>query len=546
MLKPNDCLRLSLEDLKLYQRFSDLSTCMSELVSRFMDPKRPSQYQFGIGSLDLNNFEWYKFLKFLDNRDNLDNFECNKYLLFDVDGRHPEAVVQFIPYMIPQYLSRIHDHLLSDLYRDTYRYFYSKIEELKEKDGGAKQNLHSKQYHICQTIFSMSWILENLDACLSKATCSSTNSVYTDIDTRHSITVFSNWHNNADYSKNVEVQIQIDATHLGVMRKAHTIVNAMYNVFQEVVSRMNWDGDNSCPPFYGHFQVQLSRTIIRLDDVREEVELMQSDLQKIFKYFTANATITELAEVLDTCLNVACGQRLGYKPVNNLIAELNTAEYRALSTFSKLLNQRVLPKRGGWCSFELPYLHQGLSHSEYCDEVQKNKYYQSIRKKMEGAKTFDNFIARINNDKKYYFKIDLFRCKEWDLVVPEQVGSIDTPEQVGNGDDESVNEYPAIFHFHLNLERPKLDLKLIQDVIAQYFAIIEYLTARYGLVEFYCYGDCSYMKPFKMQAEDKSEINRALFKAFVGSYERVRTLFGLTEPNSNESSEETNPDMNPF
>lgn len=529
MLKPNDYSRLSLEDLKLYQRFSDLSTCMSELVSRFTDPKRPSQYQFGIGSLDLNNFEWYKFLKFLDNRDNLDNFERNKYLLFDVDGRHPEAVVQFIPYMIPQYLSRIHDHLLSDLYRDTYRYFYSKIEELKEKDGGAKQNLHSKQYHICQTIFSMSWILENLNTCLSKATCSSTNSVYTDIDTRHSITVFSNWHNNADYSKNVEVQIQIDATHLGVMRKAHTIVNAMYNVFQEVVSRMNWDGDNSCPPFYGHFQLQVARTVISIDDVREEVEHMQSDLQKIFKYFTSNATIPELAEVLDTCLNVACGQRLGYKPANNLIAELNTAEYRALSTFSKLLNQRVLPKRGGWCSFELPYLHQGLSHSNYCDEVQKNKYYQSIRKKMEETKTFDDFIARINNDKKYYFKIDLFRCKEWSESI------------------ESVKEYPAIFHFHLNLERPSLDLKLIQDVIAQYYAIVEYLTARYGLVEFYCYGDCSYVKPFKLQNEDKSEINRALFKAFERSHERVRTLFGLIEEPTNESNEpETNSDTNPF
>ena len=537
MLKPNDCSRLSLEDLKLYRRFLDLSTCLSELVTRFTDPKRPSQYQFGIGSLDLNNFEWYKFLKFLDNRDNMDNFERNKYLLFDADGLHPEAVVQFIPYMIPQYLSRIHDHLFSDLYRDAYRYFYSKIEELKE--GCVKQHPHSKPYHICQTIFSMSWILENLDACFSKTT---------DIDTRSSITVFSNWHNNADHSKNVEVQIQIDAVRLQLMRKAHTIVNAMYNVFQTVVNGMNWGSDNSCPAIYGHFQVQLSRTIIRLDDVREEVELMQSDLQKIFKYFTANATIPELAEVLDTCLNVACGQRPGYKPVNNLIAELNTAEYRALSTFSKLLNQRVLPKRGGWCSFELPYLHQGLSHSEYCDEVQKNKYYQSIRKKMEGTKTFDAFIARINNDKKYYFKIDLFRCKEWDLVVPEQVGV--ESEQVGVESSESVNEYPGIFHFHLNLERPKLDLKLIQDVIAQYFAIVEYLTARYGLVEFYCYGDCSYVKPFKLQAEDKSEINRALFKAFVGSYERVRTLFGLTEELAKEKDEsessETNSDTNPF
>lgn len=161
---------------------------------------------------------------------------------------------------------------------------------------------------------------------------------------------------------------------------------------------------------------------------------------------------------------------------------------------------------------------------------------------MEGAKTFDAFIARINNDKKYYFKIDLFRCKEWDLVVPEQVGS--ESEQVGVESSESVNEYPAIFHFHLNLERPKLDLKLIQDVIAQYFAIVEYLTARYGLVEFYYYGDCLYVKPFKLQAEDKSEINRALFKAFVGSYERVRTLFGLTEEPANES--ETNSDTNPF
>jgi len=245
MLKPNDCSRLSLEDLKLYQRFSDLSTCLSELVTRFTDPKRPSQYQFGIGSLDLNNFEWYKFLKFLDNRDNLDNFERNKYLLFDVDGHHPETVVQFIPYMIPQYLSRIHDHLFSDLYRDAYRYFYSKIEELKdqeEKDdsklvGGA---IHSKPYHICQTIFSMSWILENLDVCFSKTT---------DIDTRSSITVFSNWHNNADWTKNVEVQIQIDAVRLQSMRKAHTIVNAMYNVFQTAVNGMNWDSDNTCPPF---------------------------------------------------------------------------------------------------------------------------------------------------------------------------------------------------------------------------------------------------------------------------------------------------------
>ena len=527
MLKPNDCSQLSLEDLKLYRRFSDLSTCLSELVTRFTDPKRPSQYQFGIGSLDLNNFEWYKFLKFLDNRDNLDNFKRNKCLLFDVDGRHPETVMQIIPYMIPQYLSRIHDHLLSDLYRDTYRYFYSKIEELNQKEdeaqlvGGA---IHSKPYHICQTIFSMSWILENLDACFSK---------YTDIDTRSSITVFSNWHYNADYSKNVEVQIQIDAVRLCAMRQAHTIVNAMYNVFQVVVNGMNWN-DNSCPPFYGHFQVQLSRAIIRLDDVRKEVELMQADLQKIFKYFTANATIPELAEVLDTCLDIAGGQQPGYKPVNNLIAELNTVEYRALSTFSKLLNQRVLSKRDGWRSFELPYLHKGLSHSNYCDEVQKNKYYQSIRKKMEETKTFDDFIARISNDKKYYFKIDLFRCKEWD-----------------EADLEQIDEYPAIFHFHLNLERPKLDLKLIQNVIAQYFAIIEYLTARYGLVEFYCYGDCSYVKPFKMQAEDKSEINRALFQSFVGSYERVRTLFGLTElanesePIESESSE-FEPNSNPF
>lgn len=494
MIQPNDCSRLSLEDLKLYQRFSDLSTCLSELVTRFTDPKRPSQYQFGIGSLDLNNFEWYKFLNNLD--------------------------VSNHPHVINLHLSGIHDHLIPSDYRCAYEVAYLKIMDLEYKSKLCSSDIR-------QTILSLWWIRKMIFAYVQGNP---------EINKR-SISLFLSCPESSNKSSDVTVQIRIENTSLVNVKRLLTVINALYNRIQEVLDEMSAD-DNA--KYAVHFQLQVARTVISIDDVREEVEHMQSDLQKIFRYFTANATIPELTEVLDTCLDIACGQRPGYKPVNNLIAELNTAEYRALSTFSKLLNQRVLPKRGGWCSFELPYLHRGLSHSNYCDEVQKNKYYQSIRKKMEGAKTFDNFIARINNDKKYYFKIDLFRCKEWDLVVPEQ-----------------VNEYPAIFHFHLNLERPKLDLKLIQDVIAQYFAIVEYLTARYGLVEFYCYWDCSYVKPFKMQAEDKSEINRALFKAFVGEshsdrmnadHERVRTLFGLTEEPAKEKEEssETNPDTNPF
>lgn len=538
MIQPNNYKNLKFSELEVYRKFSDITECMSKLVDMFTSNSTSnniseinplSQYQFGIGTLDSNNFEWYKFLNFLNNRENLDYFGHNSNLLWDLQHAHkPTAVVQYIPYMIPLYSSRIHDHQISMSYRRAYLHIYQKFSELKNNEKRSVED-------IFQIVFSPEWIRETIYECVLD---------YQEINYRN-VSIFARCNTNDDGSKIANIQILIDGVSLKNVKRLHTIVNALYNAYFNIIDELH--RLNEILKFYGTVQLQVARTVISIDDVREQIEHMQSDLQKIFRYFTANATPYELSKILDICLEVAVA--------DNILALLNTAPYRVMSAFCKLLHSKrfspyTFKHSPAYNSIELPRLHYGFSKSEFCEEIQKSKYYQDFRTKYDDVLTVENFVAHINNDKSYCFKIDVFSCSERD------------------DENNIIQQYPHIFRFHLRSDRDFVGLEALQDVVAQYFAIVEYFNARYGLVEFYCYGDCMFTKSDSKSNEPKqtelAEINRALFKTFEECKEagRISSFMELImndnkpinsgdqtnyeKEESSESSEETNPDTNPF
>lgn len=367
---------------------------------------------------------------------------------------------------------------------------------------------------------------------------------YREINYRN-VSIFARCNINDDGSKIANIQILIDGVSLKNVKRLHTIVNALYNAYFNIIDELH--RLNEILKFYGTVQLQVARTIISIDDVREQIEHMQFDLQKIFRYFTANATPYELSKILDTCLEVAVA--------DNILALLNTAPYRVMSAFCKLLHSKrfspyTFKHSPAYNSIELPRLHYGFSKSEFCEEIQKSKYYQDFRTKYDDVLTVENFVVHINNDKSYCFKIDVFSCSERD------------------DENNIIQQYPHIFRFHLRSDRDFVGLEALQDVVAQYFAIVEYFNARYGLVEFYCYGDCMFTKSDSKSTELKqtelAEINRALFKTFeeckeAGRISRFMELImndnkpinsgdqtNYEKEESSESSEETNPDTNPF
>ena len=461
MLKPNDNLQLSLQDRKDYGEFSNLSTCLSQLATSFTDPDKITQYQSGIGSLDLNNFEWYKFLGSLNDSNSSGH-----------------------PHVINLHLSRIHDHLIPCDYRCAYEVAYMKIMDLEYKS-----KLDSSD--IRQTILSLWWIRKVIFSYIQWNP---------EINERN-ISLFLSCPESSDKSSNVTVQIRIENTSLANVKRLLTVINALYNRIQEVLDEMSAD-DNA--KYAVHFQVKVSRTIINMNDIREQNEQLKIDLQKIFKYFVANTTPYELAKVLDTWVDVIVR--------NDLSAILDIAPYRGISAFCKIFYQQVANVRSntsesGFESIELPHLYFGLKRSEYCDEVTKNKYYTHFQKRYGSILTADYFVACISNDEAYPFKIDVFRCKECELVH----------EQVGNYKWELTQVYPVRFRFKLKLDHPILNFEMIQDIIALYYAIIEYIIDRYGLVDFECYGDCTYTNTIESKQIKQTKlckINEMMFKVF--------------------------------
>lgn len=376
-----------------------------------------------------------------------------------------------------------------------------------------KQRLSSSD--IRQTILSLWWIRKVIFSYIQWNP---------EINERN-ISLFLSCPESSDKSSDVTVQIRIEGTSLSNVKRLLTVINALYNRIQEVLDEMSADDNRK---YAVHFQVKVSRTVINMDDIREQNEQLKIDLQKIFKYFVANTTPYELAKVLDTWVDVIVR--------NDLYAILDTAQYRGISAFCKILyqheanrrsNPRSNPTEFGFESIKLPHLYFGLKRSEYCDEVIKNKYYTNFQKRYGSILTADYFVACISNDEAYPFKIDVFRSKEYDLVH----------EQVGNYKWELAREYPVHFCFKLNLTSPILNFEVIQDLIAQYYAIIEYITDRYGLMDFECYGDCKYLEPLQtkqIQQTKLRKINEMMFKVFE-DYTKLNK-FSISETNPDQTN----------
>lgn len=477
----------------------------------------------------------------MSNPENLDYWGINDGLLDDETKAHP-YVVQFVPYLFTLHGRRIVANSKTKAFQDAFDCIYAKIGSLKTTEDSHNAVESAEDKHLQDTIYSSEWIRECLVELMSDFVGVNGNREITVIQKKVPHTCESD----NDHSRsNVYIHLRASGFDLSNVKRLHTIVNALYNAYFNIIDEVH--RLNEILKFYGTVQLQVARTVISIDDVREQIEHMQSDLQKIFRYFTANATPYELSKILDTCLEVAVA--------DNILALLNTAPYRVMSAFCKLLHSKrfspyTFKHSPAYNSIELPRLHYGFSKSEFCEEIQKSKYYQDFRTKYDDVLTVENFVAHINNDKSYCFKIDVFSCSERD------------------DENNIIQQYPHIFRFHLRNDRDFVGLEALQDVVAQYFAIVEYFNARYGLVEFYCYGDCMFTKSDSKSTELKqtelAEINRALFKTFEECKEagRISSFIELimndnkpTNPGdqtssekeeSSESSEETNPDMNPF
>lgn len=477
----------------------------------------------------------------MSNPENLDYWGINDGLLDDETKAHP-YVVQFVPYLFTLHGRRIVANSKPKVFQDAFDRIYAKIGNLKTTEDSHNAVESAEDKHLQDTIYSSEWIRECLVELMSDFVEVNGNREITVIQKKVPHTCESD---NDPSRSNVYIHLSASGFDLSNVKYLHTIANALYSVLIRVMEKTNYEG----PMILADMQLFVSNTIMGVMNLQEEVEALKVDRKKFIEYFKEHTPPSVFAKLLDICLRYDTNlNRVDtFEPF-----EIESTNYRVFSAFCKLLHSKrfspyTFKHSPAYNSIELPRLHYGFSKSEFCDEIQKSKYYQDFRTKYDDVLTVENFVAHINNDKSYCFKIDVFSCSERD------------------DENNIIQQYPHIFRFHLRSDRDFVGLEALQDVVAQYFAIVEYFNARYGLVEFYCYGNCMFTKSDSKSNEPKqtelAEINRALFKTFEECKEagRISSFIELimndnkpTNPGDQassekeESSEETNPDTNPF
>lgn len=167
-----------------------------------------------------NDYEWYDFVKFLNNLENLDYWGLNDGLLDDEAKAHP-YVVQFVPYLFTLHGRRIVANSKPKVFQDAFDRIYVKIKAVPVSEGS----------HLHDTIYSPNFIRE----CLVELMSDFVEVKDEQLTAIQKVVANTSENGNDQSPSNVYIHLSVSGFDLSNVKRLHTITNAMYSVFIRVM-----------------------------------------------------------------------------------------------------------------------------------------------------------------------------------------------------------------------------------------------------------------------------------------------------------------------